>query len=166
MRSLNRCNNKYIWHVFFAWISVQTLASILLFNGLFNEFLQEIYTGFAHSIPSIAKIRDHFSFGLDLARSQAVESTMLSPLLYLSMMLIDVNKGLDGVRKKGSINVFITSAMAASLAVALLFFSGFDNSNRFYLYKNNFFIFSFVNSLVIYGGCYLLRISLCLLTEK
>ncbi len=140
------------WLIALAWF----LYGQVIFAGISSGLLAEVgdYLGrtIGNAIPSIARLDE--SRGA-LRRAHASLLLVSMPFLFAAFLLADVERFVEGIRKKGTEEV---SVFLFLLLGSCVFFAGFDSRRL----NGSLFIFSIGSSFITLISAYFYRAAYCI----
>jgi len=149
----------YLWLLFFLWVVWGQFVSYCILENYVPGFVLEFADAIGGFVPSVTRLRDHYAFGVVAARRIASLSLALTPLLFLLLLLADVEETVTSVRKRRG------GAKVATILVVLglgMFVAGFGYRVPGFpqrLFYTNAIAFSFLSSLLTYLSTSFLRLA-------
>lgn len=152
----------YLWLLFLLWVAWVQFVAYCILNGLVPSIVLEIADAIGGFVPSISRLKDEYTFGLLAARRIASLALAMSPLLFLLLLLADVEDSISGVRRKGKEATGITIFIVIGLGMFVAGFGGRVPGLPLRLFHTSTIAFSFLASLITYLSPYVLRLAWCL----
>jgi hypothetical protein len=159
----NRYKNKYLWLLFSFWILYGQLIAYCIVEKFIYDAVFLAWDSALRYVPAIMRLKDVYSFGVELARLQATMMLISTPVLFVLMLAASVEDSIHGVRvKQKEAQVIFVSIICVFLALI----SGFGATGPSKLFHSSYTGFSVLTALITYLLAYILRVIYCLKLNK
>jgi len=159
MMAINKLKTPYLLLLFFLWVAWGQFVSYCILNGLVPGSVLEIADAIGGFFPSLTRLGDNYVFGVVSARRIAALSLALTPLLFLLLLLADVEESINGIRRKGKEAKAITIFVLIGTGMLVAGFGIRGPGRAFY---SSAIAFAFLSSSLTYISTYGLRLACCL----
>lgn len=113
-RFSNRFKTKYLWLLFTLWILFGQLIAYFIANKILFDMVFMAWDTVFRYVPAIMRLKDVYSFGVELARLQATAMLMAAPALFVLMLAASVEESIHGVRERKKGWPFLSSVLLSA----------------------------------------------------
>lgn len=159
----NRYEAKYLWLIFALWIVYGQLIAFGIAEKYIYDAVFSIWDSALRYVPAIMRLKDVYSFGVDLARLQATAMLISTPVLFILMLAVNVEGTVHGVRVKKK-EALVISIMLFAVVMPLV--SGFGYAGPGKIFHSNFYWYSAFIATMTHLLMYVLRLVICLVANK
>ena len=142
-----------------AWLVVGLAIAFCLHEGQLQDLGEFAYNTFGKFIPSISRIERISNLEVTLAKGHASLMLASMPILFLALLLCNVEDSVSGVRKKGKESLVIAILITIG---SLVFIAGFNHP----IGRNGFAMFSLLSTGLTGLAAYCYRVAFCIATKK